>query len=168
MNESRITIAARDGEDILVRGNDEAYVVSWHPPPTPPDGTPHGAAGVCVTSEGDVALISNDGEHWDLPQGRPEGTESWEQTLRREMLEEACAEVVRARLLGFARGEYVEGPQKGLVLVRSMWRADIKLRPWEPRFEIPYRRIVKSGKMHIEPPFGGAITRRALEEAGVL
>ena len=43
-----------------------------------------------------------------------------------------------------------------------------KLRLWEPRFEIPHRRIVKSGKMRTELPIGGAITRRALEEAGVL
>ena len=103
--------------------------------------------------------------------GRPEGTENWEQTLRREMLEEACAEVVQARLLGFSRGECVEGPEKGLVLVRSVWRAEVELGPWEPRFEIQHRRIVKSGTIRAELPIGGAIAPiilRALDEAGVL
>src|SRR5256885_1951723 len=67
---------------------------------------------------------------------------SWEQTLRREMDEEACATVVGARLLGFTRGECVAGPERGLVLVRSVWRADVELRPWEARFEIADRRVV--------------------------
>jgi NUDIX domain len=43
-------------------------------------------------------LISNDGERWGWPGGRPDGNESWEQTLRREVLEEACAIVRHARL----------------------------------------------------------------------
>jgi ADP-ribose pyrophosphatase YjhB (NUDIX family) len=77
-----------------------------------------------------------------FPAGRPEEGESWEETLRREMLEEACAIVGRARLLGFSRGACVAGPEEGLVLVRSMWRAEVQLEPWEPRFEIPHRRVV--------------------------
>jgi hypothetical protein len=52
--------------------------------------------------------------------------ESWEQTLRREMDEKACATVVGARLLGFTRGQCVAGPERGLVLVRSVWRADVE------------------------------------------
>jgi 8-oxo-dGTP pyrophosphatase MutT (NUDIX family) len=50
-----------------------------------------------------MTVISDDGERWGWPEGRPEGDESWEQTLRREVLEEACATVVDARLLGFTR-----------------------------------------------------------------
>jgi ADP-ribose pyrophosphatase YjhB (NUDIX family) len=50
-------------------------------------------------------VISRDGVIWDLPAGRPEPGESWEQTLRREMDEEACATVIAARLLGFTRGQ---------------------------------------------------------------
>jgi NADH pyrophosphatase NudC (nudix superfamily) len=43
-------------------------------------------------------VISPDGTIWDLSAGRPEPSESWEQTLRREMDEEACATVVGARM----------------------------------------------------------------------
>ena len=66
-------VTARDGEEILVRANGQVWSQSWHPPPTPPAGTPHGSLGICVTAEGDIVLVSEDGEHWDLPAGRPEG-----------------------------------------------------------------------------------------------
>lgn len=63
-------IAARDGEEIAVRADNQDWIVSWHPPLTPPDGTPHGAAGLCVTGNGEIVLISADGEHWGLPGGQ--------------------------------------------------------------------------------------------------
>jgi ADP-ribose pyrophosphatase YjhB (NUDIX family) len=119
---------AADGVRIPIRSGGQQWLVSWHPPPEPPDGTPHGAEGVCVTADGALVVISPDGIIWDLPAGRPEPGESWEQTLRREMDEEACATVVGVRLLGFTRGQCLTGPERGTVLVRSAWRADVELR----------------------------------------
>ena len=164
-------LVAADGVRIPVRSGGQQWLVSWHPPPEPPDGTPHGAAGVCVTSGGGIVIISPDGKRWDLPAGRPEPGESWEQTLRREMDEEACATVVRARLLGFTRGQCVAGPERGLVLVRSVWRADVKLRPWEARFEIADRRVVAASEAGnalslAAHPFA-ALIRRELAEAAL-
>lgn len=162
-------VGAHDHEEFLVRANGQGWIMSWHPPPTPPPGTPHGASGVCVTGDGKVVLVSNDGEHWDLPAGRPEGNEAWEKTLRREMLEEARARVLQARLLGFSRGACAEGPEEGLVLVRSLWRAEVELLPWEPRFEFAYRRLVTPDVLK-DMVIGGEfarIIRRALEEARV-
>jgi ADP-ribose pyrophosphatase YjhB (NUDIX family) len=131
-----------DGEEILVHSYGQEWVVTWHAPEAVPSGKPHGSGGICVTPDGNVILVSADGERWGLPGGRPEGTEDWEQTLRREMLEEACATVRTARLLGFSRGHCRKGREEGLVLVRAMWRADVELQPWEPRFEIRHRRLV--------------------------
>lgn len=104
-----------------------------------------------------------------MPAGRTEGDETWEQTLRREMLEEACATVIDTRLLGFCRGSCVAGPEAGLVLVRSFWRARVLLGAWEPRFEISHRRVVPATEVlsHLPPPFL-PILRRALADAGVL
>jgi ADP-ribose pyrophosphatase YjhB (NUDIX family) len=159
------------GEEFVVRANGQVWRASWCPPPTPPDGTPHGSLGICVTDGGDVVLVSEDGKHWDLPAGRPEGDETWEQTLRREMLEEACATVVQARLLGFSRGACIEGPEQGLIFVRSLWRADVELAPWEPKFEIAHRRLVTPAEVESNllagSPFA-PIIRRALVEAGVI
>ena len=103
--------------------------------------------------------------------GRPEGDESWEQTLRREILEETCSIVRAARLLGFCRGVCLTGPEEGVVLVRSVWRAEVELMPWEPRFEIVHRRVVPAtdlmSHLWMEEGFE-PIYRRALEEAGLM
>ncbi|MBV9786680.1 MAG: NUDIX domain-containing protein [Chloroflexi bacterium] len=160
---------ARDGEEHLVRANDQDWIVTWSPPPTAPEGKPHGSAGVCVTSTGEIVLISANGVDWDLPAGRTEGNETWEQTLHREMREEACATVVTARLLGFAHSVCVAGPEVGLALVRSFWRADVHLDAWEPQFEITHRRVMPAAEAlgHLPPAFLPIILR-ALSEAGVL
>jgi ADP-ribose pyrophosphatase YjhB (NUDIX family) len=123
---------------------------------------------LCVTNDEQVLLISPDGERWEWPGGRPEEGESWEETLRREMLEEACAEVVHARLLGFTRSTCLRGREQGLVLVRGIWRADVELLSWDPPYEIGRRRAVPAADLGdylwmeegLEP-----IYRRALVEA---
>jgi NUDIX domain-containing protein len=144
---------AADGQEIPIRSNGQDWLVSWHPPPQPPDGIPHGAEGVCVTPAGEVVLISPDSKFWDLPAGRPEMGETWEDTLRREMLEEACATVLEA------------------TLVRSVWRAEVELAPWQPRFEIPHRRVVAAadvmGQLALGTHAFAPIIRRELQEASI-
>ncbi|MGO3087079.1 MAG: NUDIX hydrolase [Corynebacterium flavescens] len=102
----------------------------------------HGAAGVCLTHPGELVLISHEGDHWGLPAARPEGNEQPEETLVREILEEACALVTGYRLLGFSRSLCIEGHERGLVLVRSYWRAEVMVQPYEPRFEVRHRRLI--------------------------
>jgi ADP-ribose pyrophosphatase YjhB (NUDIX family) len=138
---------ALDGEEFAVHSNGGDWLTAWHPPIAVPAGTAHGANAFCITDDDQVVLISNDGVRWGWPGGRPEGNESWEQTLRREILEEACAVVSAARLLGFCRSACLSGPEKGLVLVRSIWRAEVELLPWEPRFEIAHRWAVPSHEL---------------------
>ena len=161
---------AADGKEIAVHVGGQDLLVSWHPPVAVPAGRRHGAEGVCV-SGGGVVLVSPDGQGWSFPAGRPEAEESWAETLRREVREEACATVVQARLLGFSRGVCIAGPEKGLVLVRSIWRADVELGPWDPYFEIRHRRLVAPADLAAEltlasHPFA-PIVRRTLQEAGL-
>jgi hypothetical protein len=161
---------ASDGRDLEISSNGGDWRIGWYPPPDPPPGTPHGAAAVCV-SDGRVVLVSSDGQRWGLPGGRPEPHERWVDTLRREVAEEACAMVERARLLGFTRGMCLRGPETGLVLVRSMWRAEVRLRRWAPRFEIAHRRLVPAGEalrlvLSAEPGVG-PIYRRMFAEAAI-
>jgi ADP-ribose pyrophosphatase YjhB (NUDIX family) len=163
-------LAAKDREEFAVRSNGGDWIVSWYSPAAVPIGTRHGAAGICLTAGGGLVLISSDGERWGLPGGRPEHQESWEQTLHREVLEEACATVVEARLLGFTQGRCISGPEAGLVLVRSMWQADVELANWKPQFEITHRRVVPakawSAYLWIDDGFA-AIFWRAFVEAGL-
>ncbi|MGQ0736967.1 MAG: NUDIX hydrolase [Acidobacteriota bacterium] len=159
------------GERLTVRSNGGSWFIEWHPPVAEPEGTKHGANAFCVTRDHHIVLISNDGERWGWPGARPEGDESWEQTLRREVLEEACAVVCDARLLGFCRGACVSGPEEGRVLVRSIWRADVEVNAWEPQFEIRHRRLVAAddllAHLWIEEGFH-AFYHRVLIEAGLL
>jgi ADP-ribose pyrophosphatase YjhB (NUDIX family) len=136
---------AADGADFAIPHGGQDWRVAWYPPPDSPPGTPHGAAAVCVSGDR-VVLVSRDGRWWGIPGGRPEGNENWAGTLRREVREEACAVVTGCTLLGFTRGVCVRGPQEGLVLVRSLWRAEVCLESWNPRFEMTHRRLVPPGE----------------------
>ena len=143
-NEERFLRAARDGEQIHWRDSCGQNVVSsWHPPELPaPDGKAHGSGGVCFTAERDVVLVTRSGVDWEFPQGRPHGNEDWRATLDREVFEEACARVEEATLLGFAKSVYVSGLDEGLVLVRSLWSANVILDLWEPRHATTGRVVV--------------------------
>jgi len=120
----------------------QKWMVSWHGAGPSPQGKDHGAAGLCVTDTNCIVLITLDGEHWEVPGGRPEPGENAEETLRREMMEEACVRVVRAKLIGYSRGTCLDGHEAGLILVRSCWRAEVDLDNWAPRFETKDRKIV--------------------------
>lgn len=160
-----------DGDEVRLRSNGQEWNVTWHNPNAPPSGKPHGSVGICVTPRGGVVLVSADGTHWTLPAGRPEGSEDWQQTLRREILEEACAIVRSVRLLGFSRGHCISGHEAGLVLVRAIWRADVELQPWRPMFEIRHRRVVPAKDLlfHLALDAEGHLPtyRRAMIEAGL-
>jgi 8-oxo-dGTP pyrophosphatase MutT (NUDIX family) len=161
---------AMDGVDLAVTLDGQEWRVAWFPPPDPPPGTPHGAAAICVAGD-QVVLIGHDGDRWGLPGGRPEPGESMIDTMRREVLEEACATVTTCRLLGFSRGKCVRGHEQGLVLVRSMWRAEVLVHAWQPQFEITHRRLMPATEAfaHLASAAGfGPLNRRALVEAGLV
>jgi 8-oxo-dGTP pyrophosphatase MutT (NUDIX family) len=102
--------------------------------------------------------------------GRPEPGESDPDTLRREMLEEACASVTGARLLGFVRSRCLSGREEELVLVRSIWRARVRLLAWRPEHEIPLRRVVPARDLarHLWMEDGAEpVYARAAREAGL-
>ena len=148
---------AREGEEIRFRdGRGQNWTASWHPPELPaPAGRPHGSAGICFTPEKNIVLVTRPGISWEFPAGRPDGDEDWRATLDREVMEEACAVVEDATLLGFAKGVCIRGPEEGLVLIRSLWCADVSLDPWEPRHETTARLVVPPNEALERVGFGG-------------
>ncbi|MQA98568.1 MAG: NUDIX domain-containing protein [Streptosporangiales bacterium] len=169
VNSSASGEIAADQVDYATHINGQEWRTAWHPPAgaEAPAGRPHGAEAVCV-ADGNVVMVSQDGARWGLPAGRPEPGEDWAATMRREVLEEACAEIVTSRLLGFSRGVCVRGHEQGLVLVRSLWRAEVRLLPWAPRFEMSHRRLVPHHAVFSSlavPPGLAPFYRRLLTEA---
>jgi hypothetical protein len=87
------------------------------------------------------------------------------------VLEETGCSVSQALMLGFCRSTCQSGAEKGLVLVRSIWRGDVELVPWTPQFEVKWRKVVPvadllsevSMEQGLEPVY-----RRAMVEAGLL
>ena len=99
--------------------------------------------------------MTRPGISWEFPAGRPDGDEDWRATLDREVLEEACAVVEDATLLGFVRVASIRGAEEGRVRVRSLWCADVSLDPWEPRHEITARLVVPPDEALERVAFGG-------------
>ena len=157
-----------DGDEIDVHYRGQLWSISWHSPRESPLGDRHGSAGICITEDRKVILVSVDGEQWDIPAGRPEGDESWEETLLREMLEEACARVTDAQLLGFCRGTCIDGAEAGLILVRSIWLAKVQLLEWKAGFETHFRRVVSViHAIEYLPSAFQSVWQRAFREAGL-
>jgi ADP-ribose pyrophosphatase YjhB (NUDIX family) len=166
-SQADVSIALAGAQFLLQTGGQD-WLVAWHPADMPPKGKNHGALGICLTMDGQIILITENGKDWDLPAGRPEPGEKWRDTLDREMREETCCEVEDATLLGFLRGVCVRGHEEDLVLVRSVWRAEVSVGAWDPQFEITGRQILAPADAlpqlsHWRPE----ILRRLLSEAGI-
>lgn len=126
---------AEFGEEVRVVSNGANWLVTCHPADAVPEGTPHGANAWCVTTNRDIVLVSADGDRFGWPGGRPESGEEWEDTLRREIAEEARALVRRARCLGFTRGRCLEGSGWRAVRV-AIGDAALVYMPLSPRLAI--------------------------------
>jgi 8-oxo-dGTP pyrophosphatase MutT (NUDIX family) len=86
-------------EAVVIDGR--SYRVSWFDPPfVPPPQETTQALGICFTREGEIVLVTLDGNAWSLPGGTIEPGETLEQTLVREVREEACARVLQRRYIG--------------------------------------------------------------------
>jgi len=143
-----VSSVAVDYQEYEFEDSGQRWLASWtSASDDPPEGTNHGSGAVCRTNEGQIVLITQQGQGWDHPAGRPEGNETWNQTLVREVLEEACANVDSASLLGFIRGRCVSGEQEGLILVRSLWVAQVTLLLWDPHHEILDRTVVDESEV---------------------
>ena len=70
--------------------------------------------------------------------GHPEASETPEQTLAREVMEEACAEVLACTLLGWQR---VDDPREPPYL-QLRYAARVRLNGFLPQYETRYRRLV--------------------------
>lgn len=66
--------------------------------------------GICYNDSGKVLLIKD--ENWQIPGGKPEKDETPEETLRRELREEAQVEITDIRPLGVQEVSFPNNPNK--------------------------------------------------------
>lgn len=110
----------------------------WQPPET----LVTQAYGFCLTGDAQVVLVTRDGDSWNLPGGQVEAGERPVDALVREVAEEACARVVRARYLACQHVWDPHAPAGPTSHYQTRWWARVELDPWDPHHEIVARRLV--------------------------
>ncbi|MEF2279109.1 NUDIX domain-containing protein [Deinococcus sp. YIM 134068] len=137
--------------------------MTWLPEYWPGSGeTVTQVSGVCLTGEGLIVLVSGDGHDWSLPGGKPEDGEMWEETLRREVAEEACADVLNCELMG---AQKVEGLTPQPYFQLRFW-VRVRLNSFSPLFEKRHRRAVSPEEYGRVLSWGsGAIGQALLRQA---
>jgi ADP-ribose pyrophosphatase YjhB (NUDIX family) len=127
--------------DETIVADDRRYRVSWFDPPFPPPlGKATQALGLCFTAERQIVLVTWNGELWSLPGGTIEPGETLEQTLVREVREEACARVIDSAYLGCRRVDELDGELAPYYQTR-FW-ARVELDPFVAEHEMTGRRLV--------------------------
>jgi 8-oxo-dGTP pyrophosphatase MutT (NUDIX family) len=144
-------------------------LVSWLDPAYGPrDDLIQRAEAAAFTEDSRLVAVAEGDDRftwWSFPGGRREPGESLEDTLRRELLEEACAQVKLSECVGFQRFTHLNGERAGGVTTDAMFWARVEARPFEPQFETRARRELSLGAARDLRLWANPITQRLLTRA---
>lgn len=110
-------------------------------------------------------LVTWNGMQWSLPGGTVERGERLEQTLARELWEEACARLLACRYIGCQRVDELDGQGKSYYQTR-FW-ARVELEPFTSEHEMTARRLVEPEAFLSALYWGGEATARLILERGL-
>jgi 8-oxo-dGTP pyrophosphatase MutT (NUDIX family) len=149
--------------------DDRPFHITWLSPPfMPPLASTTQVYAICFTAEGQIVLISLDDGQWNLPGGTIEPGETLPQTLKRELWEEACAEVVVYTYIGCQRVDDLENPLGPQTYYQTRFWARVTLQPFLPQFETVARTLIPPDQFLTTLVWGAAPTARVILEAGLI
>ncbi|UZE93700.1 MAG: NUDIX domain-containing protein [Candidatus Pacearchaeota archaeon] len=100
--------------------------------------------GVCFSKEGKICIIKNPRKHWGLPGGKPEKGENFDQTLKREVKEEADIEIKDITPLGYQKVYHKDTKKTFYQLRYAAIISKIKPQTIDPSEKrIPKRKFIK-------------------------
>lgn len=107
------------------------------------------ASGICYTDDGLIVLVTIDGENWMISGGHPNTDEPLEDTLKREVKEEACATVTDLVYLGAAEVDDPGNPQGLIKNYSARFWAHVHLDEFKREYETITRKMVKPSEINL-------------------
>ncbi|MEM7032751.1 MAG: NUDIX hydrolase [Chloroflexota bacterium] len=142
--------------------------ITWLPLPfEPPLDLVTQAYGICFASDYQILLISEDNRYWNLPGGTVEANETLAETLKREVWEEANADVLDYAYIGCQRIDDPEAPSGKRQYYQTRFWARIALQPFNPQFETIARKLIAPDQFLSTLSWGHVPIASLILEAGL-